>query len=231
MKHIALLSGETSNLSIENLAICTTYILSSNIQLLVASATLTKAVLSDITCLLHIQANKLVVICCSSDQPNIKIEVRKIRYALSSYADLVFLIPAGFKVSDPPPQKFLIFFNNIPESINAACSLHRCLPSELRVKIKWFNADMLMTYKEVELENLVSGETWGLCTTASFGMGMDIADIFLVIQWRATCKIAALWQWFCRAVQNQELTGMALLLAEKQYFDYEQEAKAARKMR
>ncbi|KIJ09815.1 hypothetical protein PAXINDRAFT_86927, partial [Paxillus involutus ATCC 200175] len=214
------------------------YILPSNVPLLVTSATLTKAALSDVTRLLHIRADKLVVIRRSSDRPNIKIGVRKIRYALSSYADLVFLIPAGFKVGDPPPQKFLIFFDNIPESINTACSLCRRLPPELRAKIKWFNADMSTTYKEAELENLVSGdihrtvgETWGLCTTASFGMGMDVADIFLVIQWRATCKIAALWQRFGRAVRNQELTGTALLLAEKQYFDDEQEAKAARKTR
>ncbi|KIK82294.1 hypothetical protein PAXRUDRAFT_75525, partial [Paxillus rubicundulus Ve08.2h10] len=70
-----------------------------------------------------------------------------------------------------------------------------------------------------------------LCTTASFGMGMDVADIFLVIQWRETSKIAALWQQFGCTVWNQELTGTALLLAEKQYFDDEQEAKEARKMR
>ncbi|KAF9222850.1 hypothetical protein BS17DRAFT_707463, partial [Gyrodon lividus] len=124
----------------------------------------------------------------------------KIKYALSSYSDLVFLIPVGFKVGDPPPPKFLIFFDNIPGSINAACSLHRHLPQELRDKIKCFNADMSTTYKEVELKNLVSGETWGLCTTASFGMGMDIVDIFLVIQWRATCEIATLWQQFGCAV-------------------------------
>ncbi|KIK74067.1 hypothetical protein PAXRUDRAFT_82040, partial [Paxillus rubicundulus Ve08.2h10] len=155
----------------------------------------------------------------------------QIRYALSSYADLAFLIPVGFKVSDPPPQKFLIFFNTIPESINASCSLCQHLPLELSVNIKWFHTDMLTIYKEVELENLMSGETWGLCITASFGMGMDVADIFLVIQWRETCKIVTLWQQFGCAVWNQELTGTALLLAEKQYFDDEQEAKAARKMR
>lgn len=64
---------------------------------------------------------------------------------------LTFLIPPGFKVDDPPPPKFLIFFDDIPDSINAACVLRRRLPSELREKIR-------------------SGETWGLCTTTSFGM-------------------------------------------------------------
>ncbi|KAI6142403.1 hypothetical protein BKA82DRAFT_3985033 [Pisolithus tinctorius] len=132
----------------------------------------------------------------SSDRPNIKIGVKKIKYALNSYADLMFLIPPGFKANDPPPPKFLIFFNNISDSISAACILRRQLPCELREKICWFNADMSMAYKEEELGKLISGETWGLCTTTSFGMGMDVPDILLVIQWRATCKIAALWQCF-----------------------------------
>lgn len=45
---------------------------------------------------------------------------------------LAFLIPAGFKVDDPPLPKFLIFFDNIPDSINAACALRRRLPRKQR---------------------------------------------------------------------------------------------------
>ncbi|KAI6104646.1 hypothetical protein EDD16DRAFT_1492496 [Pisolithus croceorrhizus] len=119
----------------------------------------------------------------SSDRPNIGIGVRKIKYALNSFANLAFLIPAGFKVGDPPLPKFLIFFDNIPDSINTACVLHCHLPHELKEKIQWFNANMSTQYKETELERLICGETWGLCTMTSFGMGMDIPDILLVIQW------------------------------------------------
>jgi len=146
------------------------YILPPTLPLLVVSATITKSTKNDITRLLHMQRDRTVVFRRSSDRPNIKIGVRKIKYALGSFPDLMFLIPAGFKVGDPPPPKFLVFFDNIPDSIEAAAVLRQRLPPELRDKIKWFNADMSSTFKEEELENLVSGETWGFCMTTSFGM-------------------------------------------------------------
>ncbi|KIK18572.1 hypothetical protein PISMIDRAFT_45097, partial [Pisolithus microcarpus 441] len=205
------------------------YVLPCSVPLLVTSATIMKKMLHDLTQLLHMSPSRTVVVRWSSDRPNIKIGVQKIKYALSSYADLAFLIPTGFKVDDPPLPKFLIFFDNIPDSISAACALRRRLPHELTDKIKWFNSEMSTSFKEAELEKLTSGETWGLCTTTSFGMGMDVPDISLVIQWRATCKLAALWQRFGWAVRDKQLTGTALLFAEKEYFDDERVAKAARK--
>jgi len=146
------------------------YILPSNVRIYITSATLTKSTLSNITHLLHLRPDKLVTVQCSSDQPNVKVGVKKIKYALSSFTDLAFLIPDGFKEGDPPPPKFLIFFDDIPESINGAQYLSKRLPPMLRHKIKWFNADMTTTYKENEVKNLVDGDTWGLCTTSSFGM-------------------------------------------------------------
>ena len=142
----------------------------SSIPLLVTSATLTRNIFSDIINLLCIPSDRKYVVRRSSDRPNIKIGVRKIKYSLNSFADLTFLIPTGFKVGDPPPPKFLVFFDDITESINAATVLRRRLPCELRDKIKWFNADMTTTFKEDELERLTGGDSWGFCTTTSFGM-------------------------------------------------------------
>ncbi|KIK78932.1 hypothetical protein PAXRUDRAFT_37427, partial [Paxillus rubicundulus Ve08.2h10] len=105
------------------------------------------------------------------------------------------------------------------------------LPCELRDKLKWFNANMSTEYKQTELDNLVSGETWGLLMTTSFWMGMDVLDISLVVQWRVTCKVVALWQRFGHAVRDKALTGTALLFAEKEYFNDEKAVKAARKVR
>ncbi|KIK74210.1 hypothetical protein PAXRUDRAFT_176393, partial [Paxillus rubicundulus Ve08.2h10] len=100
--------------------------------------------------------------------------------------------------------KFLTLFNDIQDAINAAQYLCKHRPPEMRDKIKWFNSDMTMTYKETELKNLVLGKTFGLCTTDSFGMvskdiilysngityhimhwwqGMDVVDIIMIIQW------------------------------------------------
>ena len=58
---------------------------------------------------------------------------------------------------------------------------------------------------------------------------MDVSNISLVIQWRASCKITALWQWFGRAARDKSISGTAILLAEKEYFDDEQAAKAVRR--
>lgn len=56
---------------------------------------------------------------------------------------------------------------------------------------------------------------------------MDVPDIMLVIQWRATCKLSTLWQWFGRAVRDRCLQGTALLFAEKEHFDEERQAIAS----
>lgn len=53
----------------------------------------------------------------------------------------------------------------------------------------------------------------------------------MVIQWRASCNLSALWQRFGRAARDRRLTGTALLFAEKEYFNDEKAAKAARKAR
>jgi len=85
------------------------------------------------------------------------------------------LIPSSWKGGDLPPPKFLIFFDDISDAIGAANLLRSRLPPELRDKIKWLNSDMTSTFKEEELAQLISGDTWGLCTTDSFGMVSIIA--------------------------------------------------------
>ncbi|KAG2133181.1 uncharacterized protein EDB93DRAFT_1064018, partial [Suillus bovinus] len=48
--------------------------------------------------------------------------------------------------------------------------------------------------------------------------GMDVSDVTLVIQWRVSCKLSALWQWFGCAARDHAVEGIALLFAEKEYF-------------
>ncbi|KIJ18400.1 hypothetical protein PAXINDRAFT_61783, partial [Paxillus involutus ATCC 200175] len=58
--------------------------------------------------------------------------------------------------------------------------------------------------------------------------GMDIPDIILVIQWKATCKLSTLWQRWRQAARDQQLQGTAILLAEKEHFDDTREEKRHR---
>lgn len=57
---------------------------------------------------------------------------------------------------------------------------------------------------------------------------MDVPDIQLVLQWRATCKLSTLWQRFGWAAWNKELCGTAILFAEKEHFDDERAARVER---
>ncbi|KIJ05293.1 hypothetical protein PAXINDRAFT_164776 [Paxillus involutus ATCC 200175] len=205
------------------------YILPCQVPFMIASATLTPETLTEVKKRLHMRSENLLTIHMSTDRPNIQLGIRKIKYMLSTYADLGFLIPLGWKEGDPLPPKFLIFFDNIQEAIAAAKFLQSRLPAHLRHKIKWFNSDMTTKFKEEEVEALVSGDTMGFCTTESFRLGMDVSNICLVLQWRATCSLSTIWQRWGRAVRDRNLQSTAILFAEREYFDDVRQEKQHRK--
>ncbi|THH18248.1 hypothetical protein EW146_g2695 [Bondarzewia mesenterica] len=163
----------------------------------VVSATLPPQILSNVMDTLQINRSKATIIQHSNDRPNVHITIRKIQYSLNSYRDLAFLIKDHWKSDDERPPKFLIFFDNISDS-----------------------------FREKEVAAFRDGRTWGLCCTDSFGMGIDLPDIALVIQWRAKCGICTLWQRFGRGAHDPNLKATAVLFAEAKYFDNEKEKAA-----
>ena len=177
-----------------------------------------KIVMRDVMDILHIRKQDTLIMHRSNDRPNVRLTVRELLHPANSFLDLAFLIPEVLPDRWKPP-KFLVFFDNISESIRAAHFLRTRLPMEKRSLVKWFNSDMSAVYREDECEDLKAGRTWGLTTTDSFGMGLDLADVDLVIQWRVTCDLCTLWQRFGRAGRDQTRTATAVLFAETKYFD------------
>ena len=57
---------------------------------------------------------------------------------------------------------------------------------------------------------------------------MDLPNIEIVVQWKATCDLCTLWQRFGRAARGQDAVGTAILLVEKKDTDKERVAKAER---
>lgn len=55
---------------------------------------------------------------------------------------------------------------------------------------------------------------------------MDLPDIKIVVQWKATCNFCTLWQRFGRAAHGPGHQGTAILLVEKKDTDEERQAKA-----
>jgi hypothetical protein len=102
--------------------------------------------------------------------------VKGIQYSIGSYMDLAFLIPELFKDGDPPPDKFLIFFDSTCQTEKAVHYLCTQLPPHLCDKIKWFHSTMSNIYHKDEYKALRAGDIWGLCVTDAFGM-VSMIDI------------------------------------------------------
>lgn len=146
------------------------YLIPKGIPFFLASATLPPLVLSDVLQILQISEEKSVLIQRSNDRGNIHLVVRKLRYSLTSFEDLAFIVPENWKPTDDPPPKFLIFFDNITTSIAAAKYLQSRLPLEYRHRITWFNSDCTPELREQLVEELQTGKIFGLCCTDSCGM-------------------------------------------------------------
>ncbi|KAJ3476242.1 hypothetical protein NLI96_g11294 [Meripilus lineatus] len=122
-------------------------IIPRDVPYLVPSATLSGKLCGDVMGILEMDRRRTKFIQRSNDRPNIFIDVRKIVYSLSSFRDLLFLIPEDWKPSDGLP-KFLIFFDNISESIAVAEVLRARLPDKYKDKLVWFNSNNTHHFRE-----------------------------------------------------------------------------------
>ena len=143
------------------------HVILKDIPVAAASATLPHNVKQDVIRTLHMKPENTIHITRPTDRPNVHLAVRKIEYPLNSYLDLAFVLPTNPNVE---PPKFIVFFDNITEAVEACIMLRNRLPREHADKIVWFNSEMTETFKKKVIEQLMRGEIWGICATDSFGM-------------------------------------------------------------
>ena len=143
------------------------YLIPGKIPFYVASATLPPPVLLDIVEILKLRPQNTVHIIYSNDRPEIRLMVRGLVCAASSFQDLAFLIPKNYREGDAPILPFLIFFDNTKESERACKYLRTLLPQSLWLKIRWFHSTMTQYFREDKAEAMKTGDVWGLCCTRS----------------------------------------------------------------
>ncbi|KAI5822358.1 P-loop containing nucleoside triphosphate hydrolase protein [Schizophyllum commune Tattone D] len=201
--------------------------LPDHVPFYLVSATLPPAVLADVYHNLGMRASTVDVIHRSNDRPNIHLVVRRMRHPLGSFRDLDFIVTDDGRV----PLKFVVFFDSIQESVDAVDYLRTCLRPEDRHRNKWFNSHMTSQFRDDEMDNLASGETWGLACTDSFGLGIDrVRNIELAVQHRVRhIDICKLVQRYGRAMRSNLRTAIAVILAEAKYYDEEREEKEEKK--
>ncbi|KAF8806502.1 P-loop containing nucleoside triphosphate hydrolase protein [Phlegmacium glaucopus] len=201
------------------------YLIPEHVPFYIASATLPLPILLDIIDILQLRIDKTEQILRSNDRPEISLMVRCLVYPANKFQDLWFLIPDSFKEGDTL-DPFLVFFDGKKEAENACKTIRMLLPVADQQKIRWFHADLTQEEREELCEKMRSGEVFGLFCTDAFGMGMDLPNIKIVVQWKATCTLCTLWQRFGRGARGPGQTGMVVLLVEMKDTDEERKAKA-----
>ncbi|OCH85845.1 P-loop containing nucleoside triphosphate hydrolase protein [Obba rivulosa] len=184
------------------------FLISDTIPFYVASATLPSPILSDITDSLNLRSKCTDHIFRLNDWLDIAISVRKMQHAVNIFKDFNALILDNFQEGDPPPLKFLIFFDSIKEAEVAVWHLRSCLPDTLRSKIKYFHSIMSDNYRHDEYEALKNSDIFGLCVTDLFGMGLYLPN-------KVPISMNILWQHFGRTARGDGIEGYAILIAEK----------------
>ena len=94
------------------------YIIPKHILFYITSATMPDIVLQDVMNRMKISKD-VYFFQQSNDHSNVHMSVCELKYPQNSFHDLAFLIPEGCSLMNLPP-KFLIFFESIPKSIDAA---------------------------------------------------------------------------------------------------------------
>ncbi|KAI9066924.1 P-loop containing nucleoside triphosphate hydrolase protein [Trametes sanguinea] len=200
--------------------------LAPRIPYLLPSATFPPHISADVFEKLQVRRDRIHTIHRSNDRPDVYLTVRKIQHSLNSFKDLEALVPDRSPGARIP--RFLAFFDNKEESVKAATVLQALLPAEEQHKVVWFNSDCTPEFREYATEGFQDKKLYGLYCTDSFGMGVDIPDVEVVVQWRVTCDLDTLWQRFGRAARGQGREGVAILYAEAKYFDEERQEAAKR---
>lgn len=157
------------------------HILQGRVPFHITSATLPEHVLSDVLNTMSIPRDNLYLMHRSNDRPNVFIAVREIKHAMDSFADLDFLVD-DWASGKARPRKFIVFFNNIADSVAAGLRLRSRLPRRLRNQVKWHNSNMSSKFREDELNAFLAGRITGLLATDTIGMvsynGVFITNLF-----------------------------------------------------
>ncbi|KAF8328526.1 P-loop containing nucleoside triphosphate hydrolase protein, partial [Cantharellus anzutake] len=197
-------------------------ILRDSVSFFFTSATLRQHVLTDMLKISGLHCGT-EIIRRSNDRPNVHLSVRPMKFTLQSCFDLAFLLPLDAKVDDQAwidanISPFLVYCNSRVDTIRTARFLRSRLPQSHRDRVVWYHSGMSDTFKvDVEAKYKL-GKIWGICCTDACGMGLDLRQVKVVVQWRVPKSPDTLVQRFGRAGRDGSIQAIAILIAEKAYF-------------
>ncbi|KAL1717570.1 P-loop containing nucleoside triphosphate hydrolase protein [Schizophyllum commune] len=183
------------------------------------SATLSARIRDDVLAKLQFHKTDFVSIDVGNDRPNVSLVVRAMQHPMNTYADLDFVIPSSVtEVSDI--KKTFIYADNIQSGIEIEDHLEDLLPPDLQSRgiIRPYNAAFSKDYRSEVMRLFREGVVRVLVCTDAAGMGCNIPDIDVVVQWKLTSSLSSFVQRAGRAARGRDRVGLAVLLVEPSAF-------------
>ncbi|KAL1701333.1 P-loop containing nucleoside triphosphate hydrolase protein [Schizophyllum commune] len=189
----------------------------NNVPFLATSATLPPETLTRVCNDLHIELADAFFVNLGNDRPNITPHVHQIRNA-HDYAALKSLLPLD-ACGPEDMEKTIIFFNDVKASQKACRKLRELFPKHLRNYVDYLHARRAASAKRRVMRRFRSNKIKILIATEAAGMGADIPDIKVVIQFGVPSSLSVWGQRAGRAGRSPYIHADAHLLYEKSVFE------------
>ncbi|KAL1740170.1 P-loop containing nucleoside triphosphate hydrolase protein [Schizophyllum fasciatum] len=179
------------------------------------SATLSARIRDDVLAKLQFHKTDFVSIDVGNDRPNVSLVVRAMQHPMNTYADLDFVIPSSVKrISDV--KKTFVYADSIQVGIEIEDHLEDLLPERLQATgiIRPYNAAFSKEYRQEVMRLFTAGAVRVLVCTDAAGMGCNIPDIDVVVQWKLPASLSSFVQRAGRAARGRDRVGLAVLLVE-----------------
>ncbi|TFY52110.1 hypothetical protein EVJ58_g10196 [Rhodofomes roseus] len=187
------------------------------------TATLTARVRRDIHSKLHFPKGGSRFFNAGNGRPNVALVVRAAEHPLNTFEDLDFILPQKIARADQIPKTWIYVDN-----INTGTDIIDYLTARLAARtadcpgsvlpadcIRPFNATLSAEYRTAAMDAFREGSIRVLVCTEAAGMGCDIPDIDIVVQWKLPATFSNFVQRAGRAARGRGRTGLAVLIVER----------------
>ncbi|KAJ7584483.1 P-loop containing nucleoside triphosphate hydrolase protein [Mycena floridula] len=183
------------------------------------SATLPARIRSDVLSKLQFKQGDYIHIDVGNDRPNVSLVVRAMQNTMNTFTDLDFMIPEGIQEAKQVLKAFL-YADNIATGTEIEDHwVEKRLPAHLAGIVRPYNAAHSSEYRKEVMGLFKKGIVRILICTDAAGMGCNIPDIDLVVQWKLPASLSIWLQRAGRAARASNRQGLAVLLVESSAYN------------
>ncbi|KIM45740.1 hypothetical protein M413DRAFT_430484 [Hebeloma cylindrosporum] len=183
------------------------------------TATLTPLVKDDLTTKLQL-GNNHIYLNIGNDRPNVAQVVRAMEHPMNTFRDLDFLIPEDMNKREDIKKAF-VYIDDIKEGGTATDYLNARVCQELQAKglVRPYNASMSKKFRKGVMRLFKEGIVRILVCTDAAGMGCNVSDVEVVVQWKTPRDLSSWVQRAGRAARGPGRQGLAVMIVEKSAFE------------